>query len=123
MEIASLLYRAFDDFLGLWRSEQLTHNHRVGYGLDDFLDLQPDLAEVDVEVFEDVGCDSGALLDQAEEDVLGVDVLVVEALRLLVGELHHLAGPIGKALVHGCTYSACDRSLSCSRIASLSGPF
>ena len=40
-------------------------------------------------------------LEDVREEVLGADVLVVEALRLLVGQLHHLAGPIGKALVHG----------------------
>src|SRR5262249_34703471 len=31
---------------------------------------------------------------------LRADVLVVEALGLLVGQLHHLAGPVGKAFIH-----------------------
>jgi hypothetical protein len=42
------------------------------------------LLQVHLEVLEDVRGDPAALLDQAEEDVLGPDVLVVEALRLLV---------------------------------------
>ena len=32
--------------------------------------------------------------------MFGPDVFMVEALRLLVGELHHLAGPVGEAFVH-----------------------
>ena len=42
----------------------------------------------------------GAFLDQAEEDVFGADVLVVEALGLLVGQLHHLAGAVREAFIH-----------------------
>ena len=71
-----------------------------GPGLDDLLDLEADLAQVDVEVLQDVGGDAAALLDQAEQDVFGADVLVVEALGLLVGQLHHLAGTIGEAFIH-----------------------
>src|SRR5262249_15052020 len=56
--------------------------------------------QVDVEVLQDVGRDPGAFLDQAQEDVLGADVLVVEALRLLIGQLHHLACPICKTFIH-----------------------
>src|SRR5262249_49517295 len=66
----------------------------------DLLDLQTDLAEVDVEVLQDVGGNAGALLDEAQQDVLGADVFVVEALGLLVGQLHHLAGAVGKAFIH-----------------------
>ena len=71
-----------------------------GPGLDDLLDLQADLAQVDVEVLQDIGGDADPFLDQAQQDVLGADVLVVEALRLLVGQLHHLAGPVGESFVH-----------------------
>ena len=100
VEIAGLLDGVFDDLFGPGRLGQLAHGHHVGPGLDDLLDLQANLAQVDVEVFQDIGGDAGALLDQAKEDVFGADVLVVEALRLLVGELHHLAGPVGKAFIH-----------------------
>ena len=100
VEVAGLLDGVLDDLLGPGRLGQLAHGHHVRPRLDDLLDLQPDLAEVDVEVFEDVGGDAGAFLDQAEEDVLGADVLVVEALGLLVGQLHHLAGAIREAFIH-----------------------
>jgi hypothetical protein len=35
-----------------------------------------------------------------EQDVFRADVLVVEALGLLIGQLHHLAGTIGEAFIH-----------------------
>ena len=90
-----------------------------GPGLDDLLDLQANLAQVDVEVLEDVGGDAGAFLDQAEQDVLGADVLVVEALRLLIGELHHLAGPVGESFVHLRTSPACRLSRRSQRLRAL----
>ena len=71
-----------------------------GPGLDDLLDLDADLAEVDVEVLQHVGRHAAAFLDQAQQDVLGADVLVVEALGLLVGQLHHLPGTVGETFVH-----------------------
>ncbi len=102
IEVAGLFDGVFDDFLGPGRLGQLAHRHHVRAGLDDLLDLQADLAQVDVEVFEDVGGDARAFLDQAQEDVLGADVLVVEALGLLVGQLHHLASPVCKSFIHSC---------------------
>ena len=92
-----------------------------GPGLDDLLDLQADLAQVDVEVFQDVGGDARAFLDQAQEDVLGADVLVVEALGLLVGQLHHLAGPVGKAFIHSSRLRQARPFRSQSRRAEGSG--
>ena len=100
VEVAGLFHRVFDDLLGTRGLRQLAHRDHVRAGLDDLLDLQADLAEVDVEVLQDVGGDARAFLDQAEQDVLGADVFVVEALGLLVGQLHHLAGTIGKSFVH-----------------------
>ena len=52
------------------------------------------------EVFQDVGADAGAFLDEAEQDVLGPDVFVIESLGLLVGECHDLAGAISKSFKH-----------------------
>ena len=43
---------------------------------------------------------AGAFLDQAEQNVLRPDVLVVEPLRLLVGQGHHLAGTVCESLEH-----------------------
>ena len=101
VEVAGLLDRVLDDLLGPRRLGQLAHGDHLGAALDELLDLEADLAQVDVEVLEDVGADSGALLDEAEQDVLGPDVLVVEPLGLLVGEGHHLAGSVGESFEHG----------------------
>ena len=70
---------------GVWGSLPIVT--MSGPGLDDLLDLDADLPQVDVEVLQDVGGDAAPLLDQAEQDVFGADVLVVEALGLLVGQL------------------------------------
>jgi len=67
---------------------------------DELLDLQPDLAQIDVEVLQHVGGHAAAFLDQAQQDVLGADVFVIEPLCLLIGQLHDLAGAVGKTLVH-----------------------
>ena len=60
-----------------------------------------------------------AFLDQAEQDVLRADVFVVEALGLLVGQRHDLAGPIREPFkhVHLLSAGASGRPLIHSRIA------
>ena len=100
VEVPGLFDGVFDDFLGPRRLGQLAHRHHVRAGLHDLFDLQTNLAEVDVEVFEDIGGDAGAFFDQAQENVLRADVLVVEALGLLVGQLHHFAGAIRETFIH-----------------------
>src|SRR6185436_5921360 len=52
-------------------------------------------------VLEHVGRDAAALLDETEQDVLGAQVLVVEPLRLLAGEVHHLLRAVREAVEHG----------------------
>ena len=100
VQVAGLLHRVLDDLLGPGRLGQLAHGDHVGAALDELLDLQADLAQIDVEVLQHVGRDAAAFLDQAQQDVLGADVFVVEPLGLLVGQLHDLAGAVGKSLVH-----------------------
>ena len=101
VEVAGLFHRVFDDLLGPRRLRQLAHRDHVGSALDELLDFEANLAQIDVEVLQHVGGDAAAFFDQAQQDVLGADVFVVEALRLLIGQLHHLAGPVGKSFVHG----------------------
>ena len=87
-------------FLARGRLRQLAHRDHVGAALDELFDFEADLAEIDVEVLEHVGGDAAAFLDQAQQDVLGADVFVVEPLRLLIGQLHDLAGAVGESFVH-----------------------
>ena len=67
---------------------------------DDLLDLGADRVERDVERLERLGRHALTLVDQAEEDVLGADVVVVEAARLLLRQHDHSAGPVGEPLEH-----------------------
>jgi hypothetical protein len=82
VEVAGLFDRVFDHLLGPRGLRQLAHGDHVGAALDELLDLQADLAQVDVEVLQHVGPDARSFLDQAEQDVLGADVFVVEPLGL-----------------------------------------
>ena len=88
-------------FLARGRERELAHGHHRRAGLDELLDLRADLREVDAHLAEHVGRDAAALLDQAEQDVLGAQVLVVEPLRLLASEVHHFLGTVCEAIEHG----------------------
>ncbi len=100
VQIAGLFHRILDDLLGPRRLRQLAHRDHVGPALDELLDFEANLAQIDVEVLEHIGGDAAAFLDEPEQHVLGADVFVVEALGLLVGQLHHFPGPIRKSFVH-----------------------
>ena len=45
--------------------------------------------------------DSASLSRQSKQHVFCADIFVIQFLRLLLGELHHLAGTVGEAVVHG----------------------
>ena len=59
-------------------------------------DLVADLLRVGVEVEEDARGDALVLADEAEQDVLGADVVVAQAQRLAEGELEDLLGARGE---------------------------
>ena len=65
---------------------------------DDLLDLGAHGLERDAERLERLGRDALALVDQAEQDVLGPDVVVVEESRLFLREDHDPSCSVGEAL-------------------------
>ncbi len=67
---------------------------------DDVLDLLADGIERDAERLERLGGDTLALVDETEQDVLGADVVVVEHLRLFLGEHNHATGTVRESLEH-----------------------
>ena len=71
-------------------------------GADDADDLGADALHGDVERLEHARGETLLLAEQAEQDVLGADVVVLEDAGLLLGEDDHLAGPFGEALEHCC---------------------
>jgi hypothetical protein len=69
-------------------------------GRDNLLDFDADAPQIDVEIFQHIRCNARTFLDEAEENVFRANVFVVEALGLLIGQLHHLAGTVRKTFVH-----------------------
>ena len=70
---------------------------------DDEFDRGADLGQLDVHVLEDARGDALALANQPEQQMLGTDVVVVEALRLILREGQDLPRPVGELVesVHG----------------------
>ena len=66
--------------------------------------------ERDAEALERLGGDAVALVDQAEQDVLGADVVVGEHAGLFLGQHDHPTGPVGEPLEHaspsGCVWTS-----------------
>src|SRR6476620_6807894 len=67
---------------------------------DDLLDLLTHCVEGDTQTLECLGSDTLALVDQAEQDVLGPDVVVVEHARLFLRQHHNPTGPVGEPFEH-----------------------
>src|SRR6266568_2280213 len=67
---------------------------------DDLLHLGPHGLEGDAQGLQGLRGYALALVDQAEQDVLGPDVVVVEHPRFLLGEDHDPPGAIGEAFEH-----------------------
>src|SRR5207253_2126545 len=59
-------------------------------------DLVADLLRVGVEIEQDACCDALVLAHEAEQDVLGADVVVAQAQRLAQRELENLLGAGGE---------------------------
>ena len=94
---ARLINCELDDLLGPRREADLANDWALAPA-DDELNRLANLGQLDVEVLEDLRRNTLALADKAEQQVFGADVVVVEALRLVLGERQHLAGAIREAI-------------------------
>ena len=65
----------------------------AGVAGEELDDLLADAREVGAQLHEDLGGDALTLADEAEEDVLGADVVVAELQRLAEAQLEDLLGP------------------------------
>ena len=92
-EAAGLVDRQLDHPLGARRQADLADDRPIAPA-DDELDGSPDLGQLDVHVLEDARSHAFALAHEAEQEVLRADVVVVEALRLVLGERQDLAGAV-----------------------------
>ena len=98
-ELERLAERELEHLLGARRERDV-----AGRGLlalpDDLLDLGAHGLQGDVEGLEGLGCDALALVDEAEQDVLGPDVVVGEHAGLFLGQHDNSPGSVGEPLEH-----------------------
>ena len=87
---ARLVDGQLDDLLGARRQADLADDRAIATA-DDELDGRADLGQLDVHVLEDARGDAFALADEAEQQVLGADVVVVEPLRFFLRKRQDLA--------------------------------
>ena len=67
---------------------------------DDLLDLAADGLQRDAEALQGLRRDALALVDEAEQDVLGADVVVAEHAGFFLRQHDHPTGPVGEPLEH-----------------------
>src|SRR6266566_3348964 len=95
IELPRLAHRQLEHLLGarcIWKIG--TGRRRRFPLLDRLLDLLLNLFEIDVEIGQDRRGNALALADQAEQDVLGPDVLVMQTRRLFTGHLQNFPNAI-----------------------------
>ena len=104
-ELQRFAQRQLEHLLGSRGERDVARRRRAALA-DDLLDLAAHGLERDAERLERLRGDAFALVDQAEQDVLGADVAVVQQTRFLLRQHHHPPGPIGEAFKHGGSVSA-----------------
>ena len=87
------------DFFGPRREGDVAAGRRPAL-TDDLFDLVAHRFKADAERLQRLGRNTLTLVDEAKQDVLGADVVVVEQPRLFLGKHHHSSSPVGKSLEH-----------------------
>ena len=101
-EAERLAQGQLEDLLGAGRERDLAGGDLLA-GADDPDDLRAHALDRDVERLEHAGREALLLAEQAEQDVLGADVVVLELPRLFLGKDDDLAGSLCKSLEHVVT--------------------
>ena len=101
-EATGLVDGQLDDALGARGQPDLTDDRAVA-AADDELDGRAHLGQLDVHVLEHARSHALPFPDQAEQEVLRADVVVVEALRFVLREREDLASAVGELVepIHG----------------------
>ncbi len=81
-----------EDFLHARRVRNVADHLGLGTGADLFFDFHANGLEIEAHLGQDVDGHALAEFDQAEEEVLGAHVVVVEPIRLLAGKGENLLG-------------------------------
>src|SRR6266852_2188529 len=83
------------------------HKYRPPLLIEDLDDVRPHLLQAETKAFQHPCSYAFPLAEQAKEEMLGPDVVVLQALRLFLGKTHHMPGSLGEpveapSLVHAC---------------------
>ncbi len=113
-ELERLAQGQLEDLLGARRERDVPARRLLALA-DDLLDLRPHGLERDAQALEGLGRDALALVDQAQQDVLGADVVVAEHPGLFLRQDDHPTGPVCEPFEHF------HRSLPCCRSTSPGG--
>ena len=98
-ELQGLAEAQLKDLLGAGGERDVTAGSLLALA-DDVFDLAAYGLQRDVEAFESLGGYALALVDQAEEDVLGADVVVAEHACLFLGKHDHATCTVSESLEH-----------------------
>ena len=98
-ELQRLAQRQLEDLLRPRRERDVAARGLLALA-DDLLDLLADRLERDAERLERLGGDAFALVDQAEQDVLGADVVVVEHPGFFLSQDDDPPRAVGEPLEH-----------------------
>ena len=93
-------HRELEHLLGPRRVGEFTERNRGLPLLHGLLDLFVNLVEIDIQVCEHGSSYSFALTDEAQEDVLGAHIVVLEADGFFPGHRQHFSDTVGKVVVH-----------------------
>ena len=102
-ERQSLAQRELEHLLRARRERDLAGRDLVALP-DDAGDLRAHLLDGDVEALEHAGGETLFFAEQAEQDVLGADVVVLEGAGLVLGQHDHLSGSLGEAFEHAAAF-------------------
>ncbi len=99
VELAGFFEREFDDALGARREDHLLLDG-LPAAADDRFDFLANLRQVDAERLQHFGGEALAFGDDAEQNVLGSDVVVTEPLRLFLSEDDAASRAFGERFPH-----------------------
>jgi 3',5'-nucleoside bisphosphate phosphatase len=94
-----LTQRELEHLLGPRRNRDVPGRRPLAV-TDDLLDLLPHGVQADPQRLERLGRDTSALVDEAEQDVLGADVVVVEHPGFVLSQVDDPPCPVAEALEH-----------------------
>ena len=103
-ELQRFTQRQLEDLLRTRREGDVARRRRAAL-TDDLFDLATHGLEADAERFERFRGDALTLVDEAEQDVLGADVAVIEQPGFFLREHDDSSRPIGKAFEHVASLS------------------